>query len=106
MNRPQRIDDKIEVGFPSGESRKQLFKFFAKPDQEISEETLSLIASKACEEFTPAHIKEVFIRSAIYDYTLDKTIRLIVAEIAQYKNAFTKKSKLGLGNQSNEYELD
>lgn len=100
MNRPQRIDDKIEVGLPDGESRKQLFQFFARPDQTITDDVLQLVSSKKCSEFTPAHIKEVFIRSAIYEMTLEQCINAISDEIQQYKNAFSKKTKLGIMNPS------
>ena len=100
MNRPQRIDDKIEVGLPDKESRKQLFQFFARPGQDVTEDILKIVESRRCEDFTPAHIKEVFIRSAIYELPLEQSIHMISDEIAQYKNAFTKKTKLGISKAS------
>lgn len=106
MNRPQRIDDKIEVGLPDAASRKQLFQFFARPGQEISEDVLNLVASKKCEEFTPAHIKEVFIRSAIYELPLEKSISAISDEITQFKNSFTKRMKLGITRPSEDDDFE
>jgi SpoVK/Ycf46/Vps4 family AAA+-type ATPase len=94
-NRPQRFDDKIEVGYPLKEARSELLKFFAK--EEISEEVVSYIQSKACEKFSPAHIKECVIRSAIYDKTLLQTLKEIAGEIASYEKAFSKTKSVGFG---------
>jgi SpoVK/Ycf46/Vps4 family AAA+-type ATPase len=99
MNRPQRIDDKIEIGYPPAEARLELFKFFARPGQEVSQDALQLVASKKCSEFTPAHIKEVFLRSAIYSRPLEDTLGDMIKEIEHYKNAFSKRKPLGMGRQ-------
>lgn len=96
MDRPGRIDDKIEVGYPPGEARQDLFKFFARPSQELSEEAMSLIASKPCDQFTPAHIKEIFVRAAIYDLSLLDSIRSLIRDVESYRNAFAKKKSLGI----------
>lgn len=95
-NRPQRFDDKIEVGYPDGEQRKELLKFFSK-ETDPTEDTLSLIGSNKCSEFTPAHIKEAIIRSAIYDKDLKETITEITKEIDKYKKAFSKQKSVGMG---------
>jgi len=95
-NRYGRFDDKIEVGFPSGESRVALFKFFAKKD--LDEEALKLMESDKTKEFSPAHIKEVIIRSNIYDKTELEVIKDILKEIAHYKKMFSKKEgRMGIG---------
>jgi len=96
-NRPQRFDDKIEVGQPSGEQRKELLKFFSK-GEELSQDVLELIASKKTEEFTPAHIKESIIRAAIYDKQLKDTILEVCSEIEKYKKAFSKQKSMGMGS--------
>lgn len=95
-NRPQRFDDKIEVGLPPAESRAELLKFFSKEDTP-SEDALTFIKSKACAEFSPAHIKECIIRSAIYDKTLFDTIKEVALEIEKYKKAFSKQKAVGMG---------
>lgn len=95
-NRPGRFDDKIEVGYPNPEYRAKLLEFFTK--NSASEEAKKLITSKSTNEFSPAHIRECVIRSAIYDKTLEDVIKEMVAEIEHYKNAFQKRSKLGLSD--------
>lgn len=94
-NRPNRFDDKISVGFPPPEARVELLKFFDK-DQLSNEEAISLIASKKCEEFTPSHIREVVIRSAIFDKSIDVSINELIEEIKKFKNAFEDKRR-GMG---------
>ena len=94
-NRPQRFDDKIEVGYPPKEARSELLRFFAKED--ILDEVITFIESKICEKFSPAHIKEAVIRAAIYDKTLLQTLKEISAEIANYEKAFTKTKSVGFG---------
>lgn len=95
-NRPQRIDDKIEIGYPSSEARKQLFRFFGS-SQNISEEIIEKIGHKKYADFTPAHIKELFVRSAIYDLTLEEAMNQIAKEIQLFKTMFQEKLKLGIG---------
>lgn len=98
MNRPGRFDDKIEVPFPNGEQRKKLLEFFTKVP--LEKEVSSLMENKKTEEFTPAHIKEVVIRSAIHDKPMDQVILEISEEIALYKQAFEKiKKSMGIGSR-------
>lgn len=89
-NRPNRFDDKIRVGYPKSEARKQLLQFYDKEGL-IDEEALVLIASKKCEEFSPAHLREVIIRSAIYSVLPTITIRAMIKEIEDYQKAFSEK---------------
>lgn len=95
-NRPGRFDDKIEVGFPSGEQRSKLLEFFMK--EPISEEVKDLISKPQYQEFSPAHIKECVIRSFIYDKTLDSVIKEMKQEIEHYKEAFSKKKSIGFSD--------
>lgn len=92
-NRPQRFDDKFEVGFPPGEARGELLKFFSKA--EVLQEDVDMISSGKCKDFTPAHVKEVVIRSAIYDLSVTEVISQILTEIEKFKTAFTNKGKVG-----------
>lgn len=95
-NRPNRFDDKINVGYPDGDFRQALLKFFNK-NQETDEESLSLMADKKTEKFSPAHIREIIIRSRIYDKSIPDVIREMVNEIGQFENAFEKPKKMGAG---------
>jgi ATP-dependent 26S proteasome regulatory subunit len=95
-NRPQRFDDKIEVGLPPAESRSELLKFFSK-EEAPSDEALKYIQDKACSDFSPAHIKECIIRSAIYEKPLLETIKEVVKEIEKYKKAFSNQKSVGMG---------
>lgn len=95
-NRYGRFDDKIEVDYPSGEQRVNLFKFFAK--KEPSEAALKLMGSDKTKEFSPAHIKEVIIRSMIYDKLEVDVINDILKEVEHFKAMFTnKKQRMGFG---------
>lgn len=95
MNRPGRFDDKIEVGYPEGEQRKQLLMFFTK--NTASEAAQALMMDKRTKEFSPAHIKEAIIRSEIYDKKLETVIDDMLKEIELYKKAFSKQKSMGLG---------
>lgn len=85
-NRPQRIDDKIEVGFPTADARIKLYEFYSKTT--VDENIKKILSDKKCEKFTPAHIQEVILRSELYDKTVEETINDIVAEMKNYENAF------------------
>jgi SpoVK/Ycf46/Vps4 family AAA+-type ATPase len=95
MNRPGRFDDKIEVGFPSGEQRIKLFEFFLK--EEVSDSIKTLINKTQYDDFSPAHIKESIIRSAIYDKPLETVLKEMKSEIEHYKKAFQKNKSIGMG---------
>jgi SpoVK/Ycf46/Vps4 family AAA+-type ATPase len=98
-NRPGRFDDKIEVTYPPTEQRIQLLKFFNKND--ISEEVLEKFRHKKYGEFSPAHIREIIIRSELHDMTLGDSMESIQKEIEHYKNMFQKKNKLGIIDDDN-----
>lgn len=93
-NRPGRFDDKIEVPYPSAEYRVKLLKFFLK--EEPSEDVINLMESNKTREFTPAHIRETVIRSALHDKTLVEVITEIIQEIDIFKKAFENKSRFGI----------
>lgn len=95
-NRPGRFDDKIEVGYPSGEYRKELLRFFTK--NTASTEALDLINSQTCKEFSTAHIKEIMIRSAIYEKDMVEVIKELSKEIDNYNKAFTKSGRMGISS--------
>jgi SpoVK/Ycf46/Vps4 family AAA+-type ATPase len=94
-NRSGRFDDKIEVGPPPAKAREALLKFFSKG--EADEESLKIIASKECDKFPPAHIREAWIRSRLRNKPLATVLKDIVKEIALYEKAFEKKRKDSMG---------
>ena len=92
-NRPQRFDDKIEVPLPPAEARGALLKFFSRA--EVSDADVQMICSTKCKDFTPAHVKEAVIRSAIYEQSLSTTFEQMITEIEKFKKAFTNAVKIG-----------
>lgn len=92
-NRPQRFDDKIKVGFPPTAVRIELLKFFSK--KEVPLPVLEFLGSSKGNDFSPAHIKEIVIRSAIYEKDMLVVANEILAEIELFKKAFVEKGNLG-----------
>lgn len=103
-NRPQRIDDKIEVGYPTPKERKALFRFFA-GERRLKRFLYDMIAGDKCKNFTPSHIKEIFVRSAIYGISLRKSIIQLQEEIERFNNLFQNKVKMGIAVKS-DYDYD
>jgi SpoVK/Ycf46/Vps4 family AAA+-type ATPase len=95
-NRPGRFDDKIQVGFPSGEQRARLLEFFLKDQPNLAAQ--KLLSSIQFEDFSPAHIKECVIRSAIYDKQLEDVLKEMKEEIKLFKDAFQKKRSMGMSD--------
>ena len=104
-NRPNRFDDKIRVGYPKGEHRTQLLRFYDKEDL-CTDVAHSLIASKKCDKFSPAHLREVVIRSAIYDLKPEQVINDMIKEVQEFDRAFEEKAKGGVGLRSFEFDED
>lgn len=102
-NRPGRFDDKINMGYPNDQARYELLKFFGKG--EISEKVIEKVKQKKYEEFSPAHLQEVVIRSAIYDITVEESLDQVHKEIERFKKDFNEK-KQSLGIKSAEYDDD
>lgn len=97
--RPNRIDDKIHVGYPNAEQRVALLKFFMKKadmESNINDELLKTISDKICNNFTPAHIQEALIRSDIYSKPVSVTIRELVEENKKYDKGFHDSNPLGI----------
>lgn len=91
-NRPNRFDDKIEVGFPESEFRVALLKFFSNKDKirAATEEDLDFIASDKTEKFSPAHIREIVIKGMIYSKTYADVMKEMIKEIKTFENDFQK----------------
>ena len=95
-NRPNRFDDKIEVGYAPAEFRVKLLNFFSKTP--ITPDTEALISNKKFEKFTPAHIREIIIRAAIHDKTHSEVIKEMQEEIETFEKRFQKPTAaMGLG---------
>lgn len=100
-NRPGRFADKIEITYPEAKAKKELLKFFAQGEA-LTEEELSLMDSGDCKQFTADHLKEVFIRSDLYDKSVKTVILELAAEIKKYNNSFAEKSSR-MGILSDDY---
>jgi hypothetical protein len=73
---------------------------FAKDVKELPEEALKLMGSDKTKEFSPAHIKEVIVRSMIYDKPEVDVIKDILKEVEHFKAQFSKKRKsMGIGGE-------
>lgn len=97
-NRPGRFDEKLMVDFPNAEAREKLLKHY---DVEgiMTEEVYTKLKSKACDQFTPAQIQELIIRSALNQLDPLHVIDELAKDIKKYDKGFAKDSKgLGLGN--------
>jgi AAA+ superfamily predicted ATPase len=92
-NRPNRFDDKIEVGYPEGDARAELLKFFSK--NKALESDLNLIKEAKFKGFTPAHIREIWIRTQIYDKSISDCLEEMYKEIEKYNKGFSNQTKLG-----------
>lgn len=95
-NRPQRFDDKIEVGYPKAEARRELLKFFSKDT--LSDSVLNKITGDKFKQFTPAHLKEIIVRSRIYDKSESDVMEEMAKEIEQYNKSFSTTQKLGISS--------
>lgn len=94
-NRPQRFDDKIKVGYPTAEFRKALLTHMV--GDTVFEADLTELGLSKYESFTPAHIREAVIRSAIYEKTFKEVLVEMLKEIEHYNRAFSDKKDVGIG---------
>jgi len=94
-NRPQRFDDKIKVGYPDSAFRQALLKHMV--GEQTTEDDLQEIGNKRYDSFTPAHIREAVIRSAIYEKTFKDVLTEMLKEIEHYNKAFSDKKDIGIG---------
>lgn len=86
-NRPGRFDDKIEVGYPSGEDRVKLMQFFSK--NTATQEVLDIIKLSKCEKLSSAHLREIYIRSRIKSKPLIDSLNEVLQEIIKYDKGFS-----------------
>lgn len=95
-DRPQRFDDVMEVKRPNGEFRAKFLEFFSRVP--VSEAAKELIKDKKYDNFSVAHVKEVVIRSALYDISLEEAIEKINEQSTRVKKGFKDNRRMGMGS--------
>lgn len=96
-DRPQRFDDVMEIKTPSGEFRAKFLEFFSQGA--ASDTSKSMIKDRKYDGFSVAHVKEVVIRSALYDISLEESIESLHKQSSRVKKGFTNaKSGMGIGH--------
>lgn len=101
-NRPGRFDDKFLVSNPTAKFRAALLEFFAK--EMTTAEILTEIQKEKYASLTPAHIREVVIRSDIYEQSIEQTLVDILKEIAVFKKDFDEKKRGSMSITSNDFD--
>jgi hypothetical protein len=96
-NRPQRFDDVIEVKPPNPEFRAALLNFFMAGA--ANEEAMLQIKKDKYSKLSAAHIKEIVVRSKLYDITLQNSIDLIYDKSAKAAKKFSSRRSLGIDNE-------
>jgi SpoVK/Ycf46/Vps4 family AAA+-type ATPase len=94
VNRSGRFDDKIEVEYPNAEGRLALLNFFAK--EYVTPKSIELMSSTKCKEFSPASIREAYIRSRLRKRPLESTIEEMIEEMKRFNKGFSKSGNMGL----------
>jgi AAA+ superfamily predicted ATPase len=100
-NRPQRFDDVISVKPPSADFRERFLQFFSQ--NAADEKIRSRIRDKKYIKLSIAHIKEIVIRSAIYDLDLNEALDQIYEQATKAQKDFSERSALGMGMVSEDY---
>lgn len=90
-NRPQRFDDKIKVGYPTPEMRRKLFEFFGK--ERVNESDLDYVEKTKFDNFTPAHIQEIIIRSVLYEMSIKEVMDGMLKEIELYSKGYDENKR-------------
>lgn len=95
-NRPGRFDEKLRISFPTSEARVKLLKHYD-VENIVCEEAYKKIASKACDEFTPAQLQELIIRSALNERNPLEVIDELVKDIKKHEKGFSETNTRGFG---------
>jgi AAA+ superfamily predicted ATPase len=96
-NRPGRFDLMLELSPPSYEERIALAEFISKRAlTEGEKEALSNQNNKGIADFSPAHIKEMVIRSELKKKSFDDVIKEMIYHVNKQKNDFeAPKGRMG-----------
>lgn len=95
-DRPQRFDDVVEVKAPSADFRAKFLDFFSK--NTVTEFDKEEIKNAKYDKFSVAHIKEIVVRSAIYDLSIKEAIDQIFLQSTKTRKGFTNKTSMGFKN--------
>ncbi len=85
-NRPQRFDDLIEVKRPSSEFRAKFLDFFSKGS--VPAEIKEIIVQRKYDVFSVAHIKEIIIRSEIYELPYELALEQVYKQTQKVAKEF------------------
>lgn len=94
-NRPQRFDDVIEVKRPNGKARAEFLAFFG--GDLVKEEDATKIQANKYDIFSPAHIKEIVVRSRLYDISISSSIDRVFEQAERASKQFSNKKSSGIG---------
>lgn len=96
-NRPGRFDLMLELSPPCYEERIALAEFISKRAlTEEEKEALSNQQNKGISDFSPAHIKELVIRSELKKKSFDEVIKEMISHVEKQKNDFeAPKGRMG-----------
>lgn len=95
-NRPQRFDDVIEVKRPEAEARSKFLEFFSQST--LTEAQVKKIQEKKYSIFSVAHLKEVVIRSMLYDISLEDSMDKVFEQADKASKSFSNKKGMGIGH--------
>ena len=76
-NRPSRFDRRFEIGFPSINARKQYIKFLVGKVDSAKKTVDVDIWAEDTEEFTIAHIKELFISVVLFEHKYEESLKTL-----------------------------
>lgn len=90
--RPSRLDLKLEVDYPSEQTRKEFFEYKKVPENQIDK------LVKLTKECSLADLKEIYICIYLLDYTIEDAITQVLhpTERKNYLRKDNKKSRIGL----------
>lgn len=94
-NRPGRIDDKIRVDPPNSSFRSKFLQFFSNGN--APESAMTKIQNDMYKDLSVAHIKEIDIRSELYDISYEEAIDQVYAGVQEFNKAFSDKNSMKLG---------
>ena len=95
INRPQRFDDVMEVKRPTPEFRAKFLEFFSQ--NLATDSAKKQIMDKKYDNFSVAHIKEVVIRSALYDISMEESMLQLHAQSNRADKGFSNARSVGIG---------
>ena len=104
-SRPGRFDAVIEVKTPDSKNRVKFLKFFAGKYFTLNEEEEAQVA-KLTDGFSIAHLKEVYVRSRLFNKSMIETAKEIKTHVKKVKEGLTSKttSAVGFGDEVDPFD--